>query len=530
MTAMPTKSHLTSSAATEAQFQAAIGAVYDVLNELPNIGPAQSIEIASGAVTPSKGMLTLDTENLAAADNLDFILATNLGERMVILGSTSASRVITIRHNQSGTGKIITLDAQPIILSDPNYKVILFYVTASASWVEISRNFGIYATSSDLAAIRAKLGLGTASTKDTGTSSGQVPLNSNLGSAAYLNSGSGAGQVPTNGILGDVAYLDTVPSSYLDSSGVTPGTYNQFTVNAKGLVTSATMVAAGVGTNSVGQSQLKTSIFVASLNVFGGGAWDSVGPTQPFLNSTSVTSGMTRRFYRTTRFGGEFTFTPTIAFDAVSSNGFNYIESMELLNFESVPARDNSLYVAVRVPTSVSGITQNINVGARFVTASAPYNLGDGDVYGFVYALLDKDGKPQAVVLSDTPPWAYNGPTRISPDYICPSTGKKYQFKKEKLSFEQRMAGVEPLVEIVEIGHEIKNADMALFPHPFSGKTDDQTVVLLNPMDPDVAKLIMLAEEGENVNKLILDGKFKIGNTMDNVTTPDGVLPVSFRW
>lgn len=516
MTAMPTKSHLTSSAATEAQFQAAIGQLYDVINEMPLIGPTSSLQInSSGQITPTKGLVTVETENLSAADNLDFILATNLGERMIILNSTSAARVVTIRHNQSGTGKIITLDGQPIVLSDPSYRVILFYVQATTQWVELWRNFGVYAQAGDLASIRTKLGLGTASTKDTGTSSGQVPLNSNLGSAAYLNSGGGAGQVPTNGILGALAYLSQISAANMASSGVSPGTFNQFTVNAQGLITAASYVPAGVGTSSVGQSQLKSSIYVAS--------WDSdTGVSHGTLPGTTGFN----RYVRTTRFGGEFTFCPTIIW-ANSPLGGNYIERASLLTYEDQVGRDNSWYLVCQ---KYAIVTQIISLGARFITASAPYDLGDGEVYGFVYVLVNDDGSLAAAHVSDTPPWAYNGPTSIRPDYIDPQTGIKYKIEREKLSFEQIMAGKKPKEQLVEITTEMKNADMHLVPHPFSGKREDQKVLMFNPLDPDVAKLIQLAEQGENASKLILDGKFKIGNTMDNVKTPDGVLPVSFRW
>ena len=59
----------------------------------------------------------------------------------------------------------------------------------------------------DPADIRARLevplnsDLGSASTKDTGTGSGEVPLNSDLGSASFIDTGTGTSQIPLNSTL-----------------------------------------------------------------------------------------------------------------------------------------------------------------------------------------------------------------------------------------------------------------------------------------------------------------------------------------
>jgi len=55
---------------------------------------------------------------------------------------------------------------------------------------------------------RTNLGLGTAATKDTGTASGEVPLNSDLGSASLADTGTGASDVPLNSDLGTASTED----------------------------------------------------------------------------------------------------------------------------------------------------------------------------------------------------------------------------------------------------------------------------------------------------------------------------------
>jgi len=55
--------------------------------------------------------------------------------------------------------------------------------------------------------------LGTASTKDTGTSSNQIPLNSDLGTAATKDTGTSSSQVPLNSDLGTASTRDVGTSS-----------------------------------------------------------------------------------------------------------------------------------------------------------------------------------------------------------------------------------------------------------------------------------------------------------------------------
>lgn len=60
--------------------------------------------------------------------------------------------------------------------------------------------------------------LGTAAYVDTGTDSGDVPLNSDLGTSAYVNTGTGGSEIPTNDDLGAQS---TFTPAFSSSAGVT---------------------------------------------------------------------------------------------------------------------------------------------------------------------------------------------------------------------------------------------------------------------------------------------------------------------
>ena len=79
-------------------------------------------------------------------------------------------------------------------------------------------------------------------------------------------------------------------------------------------------------------------------------------------------------------------------------------------------------------PTSTSYVTQVRILGAgtgrtyyaqqRYIQASPPYDLGDGEVPLFVFARVDGGGKIISTYVAQDPPWANNGPTNIAPDGV----------------------------------------------------------------------------------------------------------------
>lgn len=204
MADLPNKNHLTSATTTEAQFQAAIGSVYDYLAQLIAGSKSESVTPLLGSITPSfYTHLRVDTENLAATDDLDFCQATNIGEKIIYIRSVSSARVVTIRNNQSGSGRFITNDALAVVLDNPNKMIAFRFNPASGGrWEELWRNWGVYVpTATDKANARTQLGLGTAATVSTGTASNQIRLNSQLGALALLSAINNTNQISANMVI-----------------------------------------------------------------------------------------------------------------------------------------------------------------------------------------------------------------------------------------------------------------------------------------------------------------------------------------
>lgn len=236
MANMPNRNFLTSGATTEAQFQSGIGDLYDVVNQLGIIGQPEQLGIVLGSVTPTKSDIIVDTENLAATDLLDLIVPTNVGEKMIFVRAKNASRPVTLTHLASGTGKLSLATQTNTVLTDPKYVIALKWDATNAIWVEYWRNFGIFVAAGDEGTIRTQLNLGTASTRNTGMSTGQIPLRENFGSAAFINTGTSSGQIPLANQLGSLAFKSLITNADMDGTGVVPGNYSAVQVNAQGRV------------------------------------------------------------------------------------------------------------------------------------------------------------------------------------------------------------------------------------------------------------------------------------------------------
>lgn len=168
----------------------------------------------------------------------------------------------------------------------------------------------------------------------------------------------------------------------------------------------------------------------------------------------------------------------------------------------------------------------------RYVTASPPYDLGDGEVGGFIYVLVDRDGNINATYMADAPPWGYNGPTDIRATHIDHATGKKYKRALKNRNFEQIMDGMKPQYHKVEITQKIKNADMDLIPHPFGSVPDGCKVVMLDPMCDKVRRMIDYQNIGgaEEIMAQIGKGLIRVGNEPLKRCGPKGIMICKTRW
>jgi hypothetical protein len=89
-------------------------------------GPLVGLEIAIGVILPTTGNHRIDTQGFAATDDLTNINISNLADgRILILRSTSAARVITVKHAAGGSYPINLRNSADIVLDDPRKTLVL---------------------------------------------------------------------------------------------------------------------------------------------------------------------------------------------------------------------------------------------------------------------------------------------------------------------------------------------------------------------------------------------------------------------
>jgi len=189
--------------------------------------------------------------------------------------------------------------------------------------------------------------------------------------------------------------------------------------------------------------------------------------------------------------------------------------------------------------------SEGIYAYQRYVTASPPYDLGDGTIPLFIFIEVDSIGKISRTYVAPDAPWHNNGPTNIRAKHydvqgrgyrkvkrLLAEHGSIKAAKAAGLSLAQIAARLadDPLEEI-EITQAIKQADMPLLPHPFLGNDlTGKTIVLLDPVSPFVERLFRLHEAGESVSDLLHSEDIKFANTALPRSGPPGVLCVAPRW
>lgn len=220
------RNHLTQSTATEVQFQTSIGQLYDFVAQLACGAQPEALSLASDKITPTKGMVTVDTEASASTDNLTNILATNIGGKMLWLRTASAARVVTVKHNQSGSGKIILAGAADVVLDSPFMTLVLVYNTTTAQWEEVHRNFGLVLTASAKTTLKLQLAFGSAANADVGTGGSDLVTNDAMNAAIAAI----APALPSGVVLPYYGY--TAPSGFIfpvgqevSRTGATAGLY-----------------------------------------------------------------------------------------------------------------------------------------------------------------------------------------------------------------------------------------------------------------------------------------------------------------
>jgi hypothetical protein len=162
--------------------------------------------------------------------------------------------------------------------------------------------------------------------------------------------------------------------------------------------------------------------------------------------------------------GGQYGFYPVLS--ASSSLGYIGLCSATMLEGSgSGSGFSNISYISLTADPASPGSPTTLSALQRFVTSSPPYDLGDGDVGGFIFVLVNSAGDVVSHYAADAPPWAYNGPTNICADYQCPISGKKFRKVRDS-----KTRGLDSVMngrsstkyKLEEITHEVKNRDMGL--------------------------------------------------------------------
>lgn len=221
--------------------------------------------------------------------------------------------------------------------------------------------------------------------------------------------------------------------------------------------------------------------------------------------------------------GGEYGFAPQLRTvgsashlrGVMASNSTTYVTAIAFVGDEWEHTHDGS--------GSLAWGTTGVDAYARqrYVNSSPPYNLGDGDVPLFVFALLADNGEVISTYAADVPPWAYNGPTRVAVDRRCRLSGRLLQVVRQ---FNPETGQVESYER--EVCHRVKNADMHIIPHPFIGANGGR-VVLLEP--PRTEALHDMHRAGASIAELLHGGYVKLTNDISCASSP-GVLPVAFKF
>jgi hypothetical protein len=225
-------------------------------------------------------------------------------------------------------------------------------------------------------------------------------------------------------------------------------------------------------------------------------------------------------------------------------------------------AISNTSYVTNIYLERVSG-SGTVYAQQRYITASPPYDLGDGPIPLFMFALINNaTGDIEATYVAPEAPWHHNGPTIITPD-MYDDNGVPYRFVRvipseldalgqavsiirakmrdgdpvtdsERMQMRDFYLGMEAEPQQPqEITQSIKNADMDVIPHPFRIVPADRTVVMLDPLGPVATGLFELHREygGDFSLPALLHGQaFTIDNNPLTRSGPSGVMQVAFNW
>lgn len=214
---------------------------------------------------------------------------------------------------------------------------------------------------------------------------------------------------------------------------------------------------------------------------------------------------------------------------------------------------------------NAGGATLEARVYHRYIQASPPYDMGDGDVPLFIYALIENGtGKITGMSVAPDPHWAYHGPTNIAgrvighhliedkgddrrvyarvPLWMAEDIDIQAEILKGGKSRAHALNMLRNSEEVeIEVDHAWKNRDMNIVTHPFKGypDLDNSTIVLIDPMSRLVEELgdyhnaiskLATVEPDAQIDRLFKRGEIKIDNVDLRRAAPHGIMTVNANW
>jgi hypothetical protein len=161
----------------------------------------------------------------------------------------------------------------------------------------------------------------------------------------------------------------------------------------------------------------------------------------------------------------------------------------------------------------------------RYIQSSPPYDLGEGEVHGFPYLLLDAAGNPVAASVAPDPAWSPLIPKdsdRQDDGRIAVKVSRADELRRGIITLAEFVA--EPLrMESLIAESDLKTYGMDRQAHPFVGAPADHKAVLVDPMSDAARMLIALTETEDPIADLIYDGTIGVAETLAGRVTPPGV-------
>lgn len=253
------------------------------------------------------------------------------------------------------------------------------------------------------------------------------------------------------------------------------------------------------------------SLSVSSLSVSQGDLNTSTGA----VSTNSITA------VNLTLPGGTYGFWPQLK----TSSASRRIQA-DLSSNSTSPYLASTTYVSNIALATPAGSDGTVYAQQRYVASSPPFDMGDGEVGGFIFAMINSAGAVVSSYAADVPPWAYNGPTDIQGKYD-PVRKKKFQLVPRKLTTEEILDGAPIDMIEQEVTQEIKNADMGLIPHPFGGVPAGHTVVMLDPMSDIIKNIIDAQNKYKEFDVVdVIENYLTIDNSALVRKGPQGVMQV----